>query len=209
MNKLEIGSQYNNDNSFKAAARLLQSEFRASVLKLKDYSEYGNRLCESDARKGLNFYDDYNMFSLVKGAAKYSSRLYSDMLRSEHIPWNMFIPFREEQELFIRVFNDLLKMDIASVDSIQIEYAPQPKENYLNDATAFDVFIELKLKSEDKVFLGIEIKYTEGAYPLIKGYKQEKTVNDLDSIYYRVTKESDSIQKEYISLLKQDDYRQI
>lgn len=128
MNKIKIGPQYSKDREFKKKARYHQSDFRANTLKLKDYSEYGNRLSEKDAKNGFNFYDGYDIFKLVKQSENFSKKLYSDMLRSEHIPWNLFIPFREEKDIFKKVFSNLLDLDIVELINIDIEYAPSLKK---------------------------------------------------------------------------------
>ncbi len=50
----ETGRQYAPDDSFKAAARLHQSRYRAEVLGV-GFDGYGNRLLEGDARGLLNY----------------------------------------------------------------------------------------------------------------------------------------------------------
>ena len=44
---------------------------------------------------------------------------------------------------------------------VAFEYAPQPKGEYLNDATAFDVFLEFRGQDGKLRFLGIEVKLSE------------------------------------------------
>jgi hypothetical protein len=50
----DFGPQYAGDDQFKAAARHHQSRYRQNVLGA-EYSEYGNRLCDSAAREYLNY----------------------------------------------------------------------------------------------------------------------------------------------------------
>lgn len=93
----KIGKQYPNDKltdttGFLADARFHQSKYRASKLCIP-YEDYGNYLTKADALKGLNFYDDFGVFDEVKKRyPNYSKPLYSNMLRSEHIGFNLFIP---------------------------------------------------------------------------------------------------------------------
>ena len=59
----EIGTQYEQDDRFKAAARLHQSRYRSTVLNV-DYSEYGNQLTEKDAQSLMNYYASLNVTQL-------------------------------------------------------------------------------------------------------------------------------------------------
>ena len=94
----KIGPQYSKDRitdktGFLEKARLHQSKYRAEVLHV-DFDTYGNYLTTEDANQGLNFYDDFDIFHEVKKRYKnYSKPLYANLLRSEHIGFNLFIPF--------------------------------------------------------------------------------------------------------------------
>jgi len=136
---VDLGPQYCKDNNFKTKARLHQSKFRAEILKA-DFRDYGNRLTEKGAREGNNFYLGFSgLFDEVKRRypLKYSP-LYYDMLRSEHIPFNFFIPFKYLPELGCEILNKFLGGLVRNMEEIKIEYAPKPKEKYLNDMTSFD-----------------------------------------------------------------------
>jgi len=61
------------------------------------YNKFGNYLTQEDGENGKNFYDGFGIFDAVKKyRKKYNKPLYSNMLRSEHIPFNLFIPFRQD-----------------------------------------------------------------------------------------------------------------
>jgi len=96
--KYEIGKQYELDDHFKRAARLHQSKFRRDILSV-DFNEYGNRLLDIDKRL-LNYYDQLGVrASLRERYPKYSKKRDADMLRSEHIPFNLFGPLKNDFRL--------------------------------------------------------------------------------------------------------------
>jgi hypothetical protein len=208
-----LGAQYPDDiktdpSGFLSRARLQQSKFRAEVLNLP-YDTYGNYLTKEDGEAGKNFYDDFGIFDAVKKYRKYNKPLYSNMLRSEHIPFNLFIPFNLNKTYCKNVFNEFFDGSIQSIDRIEIEYPPKPKENYLNDATAFDAYIEFSRNDNSKGIIGIEVKYTEREYGLEKNSTQEKNILDKSSRYYSVTEHSKLYKPGVINELLTDKFRQV
>ena len=196
---VELGKQYLEGDSqadktgFKAKARLHQSRFRAEKLKLPCVY-YGNILTPEDGIIGKNFYPDFDVFEAVKGYRPYNKPLYSNMLRSEHIPFNLFIPLRHDLAYSTAVFNSILGGCVKSIDShsiidkkenLKVEFAPKPKKNYLNDRTSFDVYIEYNHVDNSRGMIGIEVKYTEGEYEF-SGETEKKAFDNLTSKYYTV-----------------------
>jgi hypothetical protein len=225
----EIGKQYPKDDKtdqsgFLRRARLHQSVFRAKHLDLP-CDTYGNYLAKEDGEKGENFYNGFGIFDAVRKYRKYNKPLYSNLLRSEHIPFNFFTPLDKDKNYCNKIVSDILKSNIASIDRIEIEYAPTPKEKYLNDGTSFDAYIEYTNSDGTKGVIGIEVKYTEREYPLIKyqtnkktgekkltkawidveNYKNQKS----DSICLNVTKKCKLYKEQHHLDLIKDDYRQI
>ena len=96
-------------------------------------------------------------------------QMITNLLRSEHIPYNIFFPMHHDLEGAKVLFNRLLGDNrISSINRIDIEYNP----GGLNDGTAFDVYIEY-LNLENKLGgIGIEVKYTEKEYPIKKDTKE-------------------------------------
>ena len=86
---------------------------------------------------------------------------------------------------------------------------PKPKENYLNDGTSFDAYIEYTLSDNSQGIIGIEVKYTEKEYNLPKNSKQEKDVNDKSSKYYTVTDRCGLYKPKATEVLPTDNFRQI
>lgn len=208
--KYKLGNQYPFDDNFKAKARKHQSLFRAEILQV-DFNEYGNRLKEMDALNFLNFYPELGVIETLKGRyPKYSKGLYADMLRSEHIPFNVFAPLKKDLNLAQRVFNQLLnKIEIKTITNIEIEYAPKPASQFLDDRTSFDAFVEFLTATDEKGFLGIEVKYTEHEYKLKPDSKESKDVDSPDSLYIQISKNQNLFFSGAQSLLKSDKLRQI
>jgi hypothetical protein len=107
------------------------------------------------------------------------------------------------------VLSELIPNKIQSIDRIEIEYAPKPKGNYLDDATSFDVYIEYSTNDSQKGIIGIEVKYTEREYGLVKESTQEKAINDKTSKYYTVSEKCGIYKSESIKVLPSDKFRQI
>lgn len=209
----EIGQQYSKDDrtdpsGFLRRARLHQSIFRAKYLDLP-FDTYGNYLTKEDGENGKNFYDDFGIFDAVKKYRKYNKPLYSNLLRSEHIPFNIFIPLDKDRNYCKNVIADILNSSINSIDKIEIEYAPKPKEKYLNDGTSFDTYIEYSNSDGTKGIIGIEVKYTEKEYKLPTNSKQEKDIKDFNSPYYSVTNKSGLYKPNAIKDLPTDKFRQV
>lgn len=138
-----IGEQYAPDNRFKAAARLHQSKYRAEVLKV-GFNEYGNWLCDEDAKALLNYYDKLNCRGMLRVRyPNYAKRRDADMLRSEHIPFNLLAPLITDRKSAIAIIKRAFGIECTKICYINMEYAPEPKESYLNDGTAFDTYIEV------------------------------------------------------------------
>jgi hypothetical protein len=210
---LSLGKQYLNDDKmdttgFRSKARLHQSHYRMNILKV-DYDEYGNRLIEKDAKAGLNFYSDFNILGEVKTRYNYRKGLYADMLRSEHIPFNLFVPLKCNMALAKTIFDSFLPDSIENIVNIKIEYAPEPAQDYLNDKTSFDAYIEYIHLDKSKGILGIEVKYTEHEYKLVKGSKQEKDIGNKQSKYNLLTNKINLYKSDSYELLKADHFRQM
>ena len=160
---MNIGTQYQPGDEFKSEARLFQSKYRAEVLQV-DFQDYGNRLTDFDAEALLNYYDRLNSRdSLRQRYPNYSRKRDADLLRSEHIPFNLLAPLDTNRKIAAEIISDVWKIDCAEIQLIEIEYAPSPKEKYLNDGTALDTYIKVILKNGKSCGIGIEVKYTEQA----------------------------------------------
>lgn len=207
---MDIGPQYSADDEYKAKARRHQSQYREEILKV-GYQDYGNRLNRKAALEGNNFYLDCK--GLLKEAMKRYpldySPLYFDMLRSEHIPLNIFIPLKLniESNLLRNILNVLLNGVVETIQEMRIEWSPKPEENYLNDLTSFDTYIQYKDQNGERGGTGVEVKYTEKEYPY--GEKERREFNKPDSIYNTLTNDIGMYRSQYLDELKKPLYKQL
>lgn len=190
---------YKGDKPFKRSARTHQSDFRTNFLKVPfdpddKYGKYGAFLMPDDANAGLNFCEEFRQ-EILEGikeryhrlTAKQHDGLFANMLRSEHIPWNVFIPMKQDINATTLVFNKILGVDeIDEVTDIRIEWAPD-KTECLNDNTSFDAYIEY-LHNGKTCGIGIEVKYTEEGYPFSGTTEFREVMENEQSKYAQVTK---------------------
>ena len=202
-----IGPQYEPDDQFKAAARLHQSAYRANVLKV-GFDEYGNRLTESAGRALLNYYDGLGVREVLRQRyPTYSKSRDADMLRSEHIPFNLFAPLIGRPDLANGLLYRILGVELFPPYQIELEWAPKPAEKYLGDRTSFDTYIKGAADQGRVVGVGIEVKYTEQGYRL--GPSEALRVENSESTYWTTTRESGIFTDSRCKLLATDDLRQI
>ena len=184
------GKKYRYDDEFKAKARAHQFAFREN--ELNDFFDEKNPqviLSPDAAKQGLIFCDIYRELIKSKVKSFKSSALFSNMLRSEHIPYNIFIPLEEDLDAAVMLFNEIIGGGILKINHIRIEFAGDAdKSEYLNDGTSFDTFIEYVSSDGSIGGIGIEVKYTENSYPI--GVKEKQDIENLDGLYYQMTKKS-------------------
>lgn len=177
--------EYKPDDEFKRWARALQFAYREEVL--NDFNEYRAPqvlLREENAKRGLIFYEGYRDLILSK-VGNISTQLTANMLRSEHIPYNLFTPLETMPKIAAEVFGMMIGKPIKRILDIKIEYAGDgDKSLYLNDRTSFDTFVRYEAFDGKTGGIGIEVKYTENEYPL--GDKEGKDIAG-DNEKYRIT----------------------
>lgn len=183
------GLSYAGDDKFKRLARQHQAQFRVNQLGINRCLGYGVLLCKEDYfdQNGMPqmFYKGLGQICKKEASKRYKkveSGVYGNMLRSEHIPINLFAPVMHDQGLNLLKdwFNKYLNNDIVTIERFLIEHAPSDEVlttgevikheerncNYLNDHTSFDAYLEYLDKDNNLCAVGIEIKYTEKSYPL-------------------------------------------
>ncbi len=186
------------DKLYKRAARSKQSWFREEYLKVgfdpsNQFGKYGAFLMPKDADAGLNFYEGFRSEILRQIDKRYPKLtneqhdgLYANMLRSEHIPWNVFVPMKADLHTSAKVFNYIIGEPIVDeITDIRIEWAPE-KAKCLNDNTSFDAYVEFKHNGQIGG-IGIEVKYTEEGYHFGKKEYHE-VMEDEQSLYAIVTR---------------------
>ena len=181
--------EYKPDDKFKRWARALQFAYREDVL--HDFNEYRAPqvlLSEENAKRGLIFYDGFRDLILSK-VGNVATQLTANMLRSEHVPYNLFTPLETMPEIATDLFGKMIGVPIRQIKSIKIEYAGTgDKSMYLNDRTSFDAFISYTTPNGKNGGIGIEVKYTENEYPL--GEKEGKDIEGENPLYREMTTES-------------------
>ena len=189
---MDKGKTYRHDDAFKAKARAHQFEYKELVL--NDYHTEKNPqviLSEQSARQGLIFCEEYRDLILTKVQLKSFgvSALFSNMLRSEHIPYNIFTPMEEDLNHAAALFNEIIGGGITKIYDIKIEFAgDKNKREYLNDGTSFDVFVKYERIDGGTGGIGIEVKYTENEYSL--GVKEKRDIENPKGEYQQMTTKS-------------------
>lgn len=210
-------------SEFKRKAREHQVKFREDILGV-GYNQYPNVLSFADARKGLVFYEGFRKEILEElkkpipiTSSAPSGQMLTNLLRSEHIPYNIFFPMRKDRNGCKDLFNHVLgKEEIQRVMDIKIEHHPEPIENYLSDHTAFDVYISYTNTDNKECGIGIEVKYTEKEYALKEGTSEYAHVKDehgntrLFGPYFNATNNSRYFKEEVThDILVTNKFRQI
>lgn len=176
--RLGIGPQHKRDVLFTARMRFHQSWYRANMLKLpygtgpqKHHTNYfGSMLTEEDGNRGQNFLSS-EIFLLAKKRAEEGTgtvdvfRLFCNLLSSMPMCFNLFGPLKNDLQLASKLLKTLLPGQIGEVTEIVFEYSPSPRKDYLNDRTAFDIFVEFETPERLPAFIGIEVKLTEPFSP--------------------------------------------
>lgn len=204
---MNVGPQYPKDDEFKAAARLHQSRYRASVLRV-GYEAYGNRLATAAARGLANDFDGLGVReTLRKRYPDFSTKRDADMLRSEHLPFNLFAPLASRAGLAVELLERMTGVRIASRPTLEFEWAPAPAAKYLGDRTSFDAYFCGLDERGRRIGVGVEVKFTERGYAV--GGSEASRVQDPGSSYWMVTRESTVFLEGGRSELATDDLRQI
>jgi hypothetical protein len=160
------------------------------TLGLAECRSYGNRLCTADALAGKNFYPWPGMLGAVERRyALADTKLSFDMLRSEHIPFNFFVPLWEHAAM-IPLAREWSGVEVAQILSVEIEWAPTPKARFLDDNTSFDAYLEYRAKDGTRGAIGVEVKFTEREYPW---GKTERTRMFADRSRYLIVHEDSGI----------------
>ena len=116
---------------------------------------------------------------IPKTSSAPSGQMLTNLLRSEHIPYNIFFPMNKDLSGCKDLFNHILgKEEILRIKDIKIEHHPEPIEDYLSDHTAFDVYISYIDTNNKECGIGIEVKYTEKEYALKEGTSEYAHVKD-------------------------------
>jgi len=89
-------------------------------------------------------------------------RIFDNLLSSQPLCFNLFGELTHDLDLASAAVNSLSDGRFTEVTSIAFEYSPgRGDARYLNDRSAFDVFVHCRTADGGTGFLGIEVKYHE------------------------------------------------
>lgn len=165
------------DSRFKSAARFLQSLWRDEKgLPIGTHRspkgkrrKLGSRLDAESAKQGGNFLSlDIAKLALREsvyreiGAVIEQERLWTNMLSSQPLCFNLFGWMKLDAEKANQFFRYLFPDYVASVKGIYFEHSPgRGNPAYTDDNTAFDVFVICITPDGETGFIAIEVKYSE------------------------------------------------
>lgn len=87
----------------------------------------------------LNYYDKLNCRQALRERyPSYSRERDADMLRSEHIPFNLLAPLDTNRDVAVGIIQKAFGIECVELNVVALEYAPKPKLSYLDDGTSFD-----------------------------------------------------------------------
>ena len=206
-------AHYGGDSDYRKACRQHQAWFRENILKLEMGRNHSTRqganetkeefehrrttetdiaiLTPYDAARLMNFVPEYHdeigkALCDDRGKIPTDFGLMANMLRSEHVPWNIFVPMMTDLTVAAKCFSEILPhREIKNIRYWKIEYAP----NTIQDKTAFDVYIEYETSRGETGVIGIEVKYTEEGYSV--GNKEFSMMQDPESAYSVTTRNSE------------------
>ncbi len=186
MNEVEIAARYgpqaHDASPFTRKYRLLQSWYRVEVLKEERYGlhEPGGRPVGSAVVNGEA--TGANFLSLAARALAWEKlaekqdinpdltvkryRLFNNMLSSQPLCFNLFADLRlhlmHKRPIAGAVVAAMLQESpIATVERLDVEVLPQPKEEYIADKTAFDAAVFFTDRQGRPGLASIETKYTD------------------------------------------------
>ena len=166
-----------NDNRFRTAARLRQALWReAEGLPVGSYKDdkgrwraIGNCLKTAAARDGGNFMSP-EIAALVRrelayredGALFDEKRLFSNLLSSHPLTFNLFGPLKRDLRAASKIFRRLFPSLVKDVTGILFEHSPgRGDPTLLADYSAFDVLLQCRSPQGQSTFIAVETKYVE------------------------------------------------
>lgn len=188
------------DNRFRACARLLQALWRESQqLPIGSHEtsdgrqrRIGSLISNAAAEEGRNFLSPEvahvvrrETIYQERGALIDKRRLYSNLLSSMPLAFNVFVPFRLNLRLAAKVVRSLIpNIDLTEVLDVWFEHSPgRNRADLTDDRTAFDVAIRYRRSDGELGLLAIEIKYSEtgseGAGELTPRYDELAVASEL------------------------------
>jgi len=185
---------------FREAARAHQRAWVRDHLHVQPTHPERVTLPVTEAQQGKNFFSSAVRQAVVErfgatfalNASGLPNTRAADALCSAHIPFNLFAPLRGYlgTPTLARFVTALAARPIASVSEVGFEFAHREAKQAIGDNTAFDAYLLAQAPGSDggrgpAIFLGVEVKYTEGPYAW--GKTEKKRMFAVDDSYCRLT----------------------
>jgi hypothetical protein len=166
-----------NDTRFRSSARLRQSLWREEHgYACGRYIHPDGRTCRLGSmistrvgQRGINLIDP-SLIPLVQfeiayrevGAVIHTERLWTNLLTSQALTFNLFGPFKQRPGLATAVMRRLVPDLVADVTEVVFEHSPgRGHPRFTADYTAFDVLLRCITPQGRSAFVAIEVKYSE------------------------------------------------
>lgn len=181
------------DTRFQACARLLQALWREQQnlpitshldKRTKKRRLLGSLISAKSALQGINFITP-TIAHLAKrelvyreeGALYDEDRLWTNLLSSQPLCFNLFGGLKLNLELATAFFQALFPAQVHEVSELYFEHSPGRNDPaYTTDKTAFDVLVTGTTANEALMFIAIEVKYSESmnepAPPILPRYDE-------------------------------------
>lgn len=161
-------------SAFQRRARVLQSIWRQErgfEPGVHAGAPLGSRLQMPEAQERLLNYITPAVREVVKrevlgpaaaGKLYGKPRIFNDLLSSQPLCFNLFGELSDNLELASATIRDLTGGRFSQVTDIEFEVSPGRSDpRFLNDRSAFDVFVRCEDAESRPSFIGIEVKYHE------------------------------------------------
>lgn len=198
---------------FQRKARILQSMWRTE----KGYEaglfqgrKLGNLLQMPWARDTLNNYLSDTIKEVVKKEVMNNSnkrkvyqspRIFNNLLSSQPLCFNLFAELQQDLTLARKVFKKLCPHRVNEILKIEFEHSPgRGNLAYTGDRSAFDVYVEFLNDTNEKGFIGIEVKYYENL---------KLDPAKIKDRYFEVTSQMGCFKKECLDVLQLPPLEQI
>jgi hypothetical protein len=165
---------------FQRKARILQSLWReqhrlpigTQTTPRGGQRPLGSRLAMPEAQTQLwNFLSDTTKavvrdevlnYAASKGKLYARPRIFSDLLSSQPLTFNLFAELQRDLPLATKVLGSLTSSRVHAVTAIRFEHSPgRANARYTGDKSAFDVFVEYQTATGGRGCIGVEVKYHE------------------------------------------------
>ncbi len=167
----EEGPVYSKGRDFRALAELSSRKYRLNVLKLMRWDTWGHWLHPADACAGYNFLPSMRSEILeaihsraAKGKGVNLDRTLKNLLSSQALCFNLFVPLNSSKTLCARLLHVLLGDVVRVEKDILLEYTPN--KAFFNDQSGqagvdCDALLIYLSSSGQKVLNVIETKFVE------------------------------------------------